>query len=75
MVLSGLDLSDPDLARHPSLNQGAVFTSTNWGATASYYFASSENATPEIRPRLVITYTMPTATATPTPGQMCGCRW
>ncbi len=53
----------------PGLNYGAVFTSTNWGATVTYHFATSENATPEIRPRLVITYTLPMATPTATPAK------
>lgn len=55
----------PYWQEHPSLNYGSVISGTGW-AHVTYWFASSENATPEIRPRLVITYNIPTPTATPT---------
>jgi len=50
----------------PGLNHGAVITSSAW-ASVTYRFASSEYATPALRPRLVVTYTNPTATVTATP--------
>jgi len=50
---------------NPSINYGAVISGTGW-AHVTYWFAGSENATPEIRPRLVITYTNPTWTPTAT---------
>ena len=43
---------------NPSINHGAVISGTGW-AHVTYNFASSENATQAIRPRLVITYTSP----------------
>jgi hypothetical protein len=57
----------PTWRADPTLNQGAVITVTAFGAV-SYWFASSENPTPQIRPRLVIQYvdlSTPTPTATP----------
>ena len=50
---------------NPSINYGAVISGTGW-AHVTYWFASSENAAPEIRPRLIITYTNPTWTPTAT---------
>jgi len=58
----------PTWRADPTLNQGAVITVTAFGAV-SYWFASSENITQEIRPRLVIDYLYwpPTSTPTATP--------
>ncbi|MGQ9516785.1 MAG: DNRLRE domain-containing protein, partial [Anaerolineae bacterium] len=55
----------PYWRQHPTLNYGAVISGTGW-AHVTYWFAGSENATPEIRPRLVITYSVPTWTPTAT---------
>ena len=49
----------------PALNYGAVITA-NAEALVTYRFASSDNPTPDIRPRLVIRYLVPSITPTPT---------
>ena len=47
---------------NPGIDHGAVISGTGW-AHVTYTFASSENATQSIRPRLTITYTAPASPA------------
>ncbi len=52
--------------RHPTTNFGFLLTGED-GFHVAYAFASSENATPVLRPQLAITYTYQLTTPTPIP--------